>query len=315
MSLRIASLLPSATEMLYALGLGDRVIAVSHECDFPLETKSKPQATISLVDSRRSSAEIDADVKERLASGLSLYEIDQQLLRDLRPNIIVTQAQCDVCAIRLDDVRAFVASAPELAGCQIIALQPNSLSDVFRDIVTLGSATSCESQAERLVQSLSDRVAAVESAGRARIRQRGRARRVAIIEWTNPIMLAGNWTPELLEIAGGVCPLTPAGDHSRYFDWPEIQAFDPEAMVIAPCGFNLARSRIEAEELTRLPGWLETTATREGRVFAMDGNAYLNRSGPRLVDTVELLHRAIWHDDGGRFESDDCLCHLPSCRL
>jgi iron complex transport system substrate-binding protein len=293
--MRIVSLLSSATEMLYALGLGENCVAVSHECDWPPEVATKPRATRSAIDSTRPSGEIDDQVRCYLAAGEPLYAADGDLIASLRPDLIVTQAQCDVCAVRLNDVRAMIASRPELSATRLISLQPNRLEDIFADILRLGEATGRNVEAVKLVEALRARLERVQQ--RVKAGQAGSLsykRRVAIIEWTEPLMLAANWTPELVEIAGGDCPLTTAGKHSGYHDWSDVAALDPEVIVVAPCGFGLERAIEEAKPLERWPGWFETSAARAGRIFAMDGNAYLNRSGPRIVDTVEILAELFW---------------------
>lgn len=292
-SLRIVSLISSATEMLYALGLGDSVVAVSHECDWPPEIAGKPRATTSAIDASRPSGEIDVQVRSKLAAGEPLYGIDGALIASLRPDLIVTQAQCDVCAVRLDDVRAMIATQPELHATQLVSLQPNRLGDIFEDILRLGCATGRTVPAEGFIAQLNARVELVRQRVAGELQSQSR-RRVAIIEWTEPLMLAANWTPELVAIAGGDCPLAIAGEHSVYHTWSAVAAFDPEVIVVAPCGFDLPRSLLEAQALTRLPGWLDTAAARARRVFALDGNAYLNRSGPRIVDTLEILAELFW---------------------
>jgi len=296
-ALRIVSLLSSATEMLYALGLGENVVAVSHECDWPPEVVGKPRATFSNIDSARSSKDIDDDVKRRLSEGEPLYAVDGDLIAKLRPDLIVTQAQCDVCAVRLDDVRDLISSRPELASTKLLSLQPDRLNDIFADILRVGEATNHREVAEQYVGSLKARVEAVRKRAAERVRQLGRPLRVAIIEWTEPLMLAANWTPELVEIAGGACPLVKAGQHSRYHAWSDVAAFDPEVIVVAPCGFGLERAIVESASLKRLPGWSETSAARSERIYAMDGNAYLNRSGPRIVDTLEMLAELFWEGE------------------
>ena len=294
--LRIVSLISSATEMLYALGLGENVVAVSHECDWPLEVAEKPRATVSNIDASRSSGEIDQQVKQRLAVGEPLYRIDGGLIASLRPDLIVTQAQCDVCAVRLDDVRAMIAQHTVLRRTRLVSLQPNRLQEIFEDIQRVGEATGRKAAADRFESELQARIDRVRHKAAAHASKHGR-RRVAIIEWTDPLMLAGNWTPEMVELAGGYCPLTTAGEHSRYHDWSEVAAFDPEVIVVAPCGFDLQRSIQEARSLEQLPDWHKTPAACAGRIFALDGNAYLNRSGPRIVDTLEILAELFWGDN------------------
>jgi len=288
---RIASLLPSGTEMLYGLGLGDRVVAVSHECDYPPEVAGKPRVTAACVMSGGDSRQIDDDVRQRLSSGTPLYELDAAMLADLAPDLIVTQAQCDVCAIRYEDVLDAVAHQPALKDAQVLALNPMSLSEIFEDILRVGQATGRGDQARQYVAELHGRVEAVRSATSGVLPDE--RPRVACIEWIEPLMLAGNWVPELIEIAGGECELTQPGRHSAYVEWGRLLEFDPEVIVLMPCGFDLERTTAETQTLTNCPGWYRIAATGHQQVWAVDGNAYFNRSGPRIVDSLELLAHLI----------------------
>ncbi len=285
--LRIASLLAGSTEMLYALGLGGQVVAVSHECDYPPGIADKPRVTRTRVDDRRTSGEIDAQVRAATAQGAGLYEIDADGLRALRPDLIVTQAQCDVCAVRFEDVVSLTRMAPELSDAKIVALNPNRLVDIFGDIVRVARAAGVEEAGHQLAASLRERVDAI----RAKVEDLPSAKRprVVCLEWTEPPMVAANWMPDVLEAAGGRCGLTQAGQHSRYADWVEIVEFDPEVIVVMPCGLKLERAVEESRGLAKRAGWEGLRAVRDRRVFAVDGNAYFNRSGPRIVDSVEML--------------------------
>jgi iron complex transport system substrate-binding protein len=283
---RIASLLASGTEILYALGLGDRVVAVSHECDFPSDVKHKPRVTTSHV-AAPSSGAIDTQVHQMLAAGEALFGIDATALAALAPDLIVTQAQCDVCAVKYADVLALVREEPALERTQVVALNPMTLADIFADILRVGDATGAQPAAERFASELRGRVAAIR-AKTTPLTQADR-RRVAAIEWIDPLMLAANWMPELIELAGGVQPLAQAGRHSTYSRWQEVVDFDPQVVLVMPCGFDLARAVAESDVLGQRPGWSATSAVREGRVYAVDGNAYFNRSGPRIVDSLEIL--------------------------
>lgn len=289
--MRIVSLLSSATEMLFALGLGEQVLAVSHECDWPPQARQLPQATRSRIDSRQSSLAIDLQVKQLLAAGEPLYEIDEPLLRKLAPDLIVTQAQCDVCAIRLADVLRLQAAAPELQHTRVLPLNPNSLEDVFADFARIGTATNKQETAATLIAGYRARVAAIVNRT-AQLTQADRPR-VLCIEWIEPLMPAGNWTPQLIEFAGGISGLAVAGEHSRYATWEDVAVFDPQVILVVPCGFDLPRTLHEAEHLPRISGWQNLTAVRTGRVFTIDGNALLNRSGPRLIETLEVLAQLI----------------------
>jgi iron complex transport system substrate-binding protein len=284
---RIASLLSSSTEMLYALGLGDRVVAVSHECDYPPEVRSKPRVTRTTIAADAPSGQIDEQVRKLSQQGLPLYEIDRPLLAELRPDLIVTQAQCDVCAVRYADVLETVRTTPALEHARVVALNPQSLEDVLADVARLGQATGCEVAAEACVEGLRQRVAAVERRTLP-VAQEQRPR-VACIEWIEPLMIAGNWMPQLIELAGGRQALAEIGRHSGYVSWDDVRRFDPQVVVAAPCGFDLSRTLAEVPRLLCLDGWRDLTAVREGRVYAVDGNAYFNRSGPRLVDSLEIL--------------------------
>ncbi len=288
---RIASLLASATEILYRLGVGKQIVAVSHECDFPPAARAKPRATLSHVDSGRCSLEIDRQVKQHLAADRPLYELDKSLLCALQPDLIVTQAQCDVCAIKYEDVLTLVRNNNTLEHANVMALNPTTLEEVFTDIGRIGQAISRTAAATQLVAQLRRRTAAIRS---ATVDLPAEARpRVLCIEWLDPLMIAGNWTPQLVELAGGRSGLSVPGRHSPYVTWDQIVTYDPEVLVVIPCGFDLHRAQRESVSLFARDGWSNLAAVRDGRVFAMDANAYFNRSGPRLVDSLELLAHVI----------------------
>lgn len=288
---RIASLISSATEMLFGVGAGDCVVAVSHECDFPPEVATRPRATFANVDSHRSSAAIDDQVKQLVTEGAALYGIDQKLLEQLQPDLIVTQAQCDVCAVRYDDVLAMVDGCDAFARAEVLALNPESLEDILADVERVGRAAGVESSGRAYADRLRERVQRVRRA----VRPIERAVRVACIEWIEPMMLSANWTPELIRIAGGDAALSHEG-HSTYGVWDDVVAYDPEVIVVMPCGFDLPRTVAEAETLYRRSGWADLAAVRSGRVYAVDGNAYFNRSGPRIVDSLEILAHLLHAD-------------------
>jgi iron complex transport system substrate-binding protein len=291
--LRIVSLLSSATEILFAIGAESEVVAISHECDYPPEATHLPRATRSLIDSSRSSQDIDDQVKQRLQAGDSLYEIDRDLIRELAPDLIVTQAQCDVCAVRYQDVVDFVAAERTLAATNVLALNPRSLMQIFEDVLLVGQAARRSDAAARFENQLLQRYGQIARTSSKSESPRNERSRVAILEWTEPLMGAGNWTPELVEAAGGHPLLGISGQHSTYIGWAEIVAARPEILIIAPCGFNLDRSLIEARRLMELPGYRDLPAVAYDRAFVIDGNAYLNRSGPRIVDTLEILAHLI----------------------
>lgn len=290
---RIVSLLPAATEMICGIGLREQLVGVSHECNWPHGLEALPRLTRSRIDSSADSAAIDEQVKRLAASGEPLYEVDADLLAALRPTLIVTQAQCDVCAVSLASVEGIVATRPELRETQVLALNPQSLAAVLDDIERIGVAAGAASAAREYADGLRERVRRVVEMAAADQSSQPRRPRVAVIEWIEPLMAAGNWTPELVELAGGDYGLAQAGRHSPYVEWWQIVEFAPEVLVIAPCGFDLERSRREAACLKRLPGWSELPAVAQGRATVIDGDAYLNRPGPRLVDSLELLHRLV----------------------
>jgi iron complex transport system substrate-binding protein len=301
---RIVSLLSSATEILFALGVGEQVVGIGHECDWPPEATSRPRVTRSWIDSRLPSDEIDRAVHARLAAGEPLYEVDAERLLELSPDVIVTQAQCDVCAVRYEDVVSLVQRTPALAKTQIVALQPSTLAEIFDDIQRVGTAVGAERAAAAFVDSLQARIDRIAASTSSLPRPR-----VICIEWVDPLMLAANWTPALIELAGGESGLTVANQHSTYAGWQATVEYDPEVILIAPCGFDLPRAEQEARRLLDLPGWRSLAAVREGRVYLIDGNAYLNRSGPRIVDSLEivahLLHPSVcpnvWPNGWERF--------------
>lgn len=288
---RIVSLLSSATEILYGLGLGPQVVAVSHECDHPADVIQKPRATFSHIDSSASSGAIDVQVRELTAAGKSLYEVDGPLLLKLQPDLIVTQAQCDVCAVRFEDVLDLVEREPSLRGTPVFSLNPQYLEDVLKDVLRLGEVTGRDETAKLYVKMMRQRIAEVRL--RTGSLPAERRRRTACIEWIDPPMLAGNWTPELVELAGGMQMFAKAGQHSTYTPWDDVVRFDPEVIVVMPCGFDLERTIVEAQRLREFPHWQELQAVRDGRVYAVDGNALFNRSGPRLIESLELLAKLV----------------------
>jgi iron complex transport system substrate-binding protein len=288
---RIASLLASATEILYALGLGEHVVAIGHECDFPIEARTKPRATFTNIAVAAGSQAIDDQVRELLMTGRPLYEIDRNLLASFAPDLIVTQAQCDVCAVKYDDVMVFVHGEPALQHTQVVALNPTRLEDLFTDIERVADATGRRDQAESYIAQLRGRIATVRE--RTSTIDAQRRPIVGCIEWNEPLMLAANWMPDLIELAGGTQPFTQAGVHSTCSSWDDFFATDPDCIILMPCGFDLERTLLEAHELQRRPEWSKLKAVHAGRVFAVDGNAYFNRSGPRLVESLEILARLL----------------------
>ena len=283
---RIVSLLPSATEIVYALGLGNRLVGVTHECDFPEEASSKPMLTASALPSATTSAEIDRHVRASLHGGSSLYTLDSALLETLAPDLILTQELCEVCAV---SYRIVAQAAKRLEGDpRIVSLEPASLDDVFANIATVAELAGVPERVPGVVEPLRARVAALRERTAA-----GSHPRTLVLEWTDPPMSAGHWIPELVEIAGGEPVLGNPGANSRVLTWEAIAAADPDAIIVSPCGFSLAKAQAAIDELATNPGWTALRAVRSGRVTAIDGNAFVSRPGPRLVDTAELFAEAI----------------------
>lgn len=288
--LRIVSLIPSATEIVCALGYEQQLVGRSHECDYPRAVQQLPVCTAPAFEPVGTSAEIDRRVKERLRSALSVYNVDTDLLERLQPDIIITQAQCEVCAVSLAEVEravcGLVSSQPH-----IVSLEPNRLADVWADIGRVAEALNANRQGVEVVRQLQARVNAL--ANRARTLPRPT---VACIEWLDPPMAAGNWVPELVELAGGVNLFGEAGRHSPWLQWDAVADSDPDVLVLMPCGFGIERTLEELHVMTTRAGWQSLTAVHHGRVYVADGNQYFNRSGPRLVESLEIFAE-IFHPD------------------
>ncbi len=278
---RIASLVPSATEIVAALGMAENVVARSHECDWPAEIAGAPACTRPRIDTGRASGAIHRDVGALLASALGIYDLDTDLLRSRRPTHIVTQDQCEVCAVSLREVERAAAEVLE-SPAAIISLHPATLADVWDDIVRVGEALGVDGAPIR--ERLRARVAAIaERAGREP------PKRVAAIEWTDPPMAAGNWVPDLIAAAGGIDALGAAGTNAAVIGVEAVQAVDPDVIVLMPCGYGLARTAGEGRRLFAHPAWRSLRAAQAGRVYATDGNAFFNRPGPRLAESAEIL--------------------------
>jgi iron complex transport system substrate-binding protein len=282
--MKIWSLLPSATEILFALGLDDEITGVTHECDYPPQTSTKPRVTFSYVDSSRDSGEIDRQVTERFRSGMELYGIDEDRLSSDPPDLIVTQDLCPVCAVSPSDF----ARHMESAGCraQVVCLNPNRLGDILGDVRRIGEATGRSVKAEALIAELSARIESVRSA----IGGDDARPRVLCLEWLAPPMPAGHWVPEMIHLAGGDDGgLIAPGEPSRKLPWEQMRLPDPDIIALMPCGFGPERAMQEAGVLWRLDGWARLSAVRKGNVYALDGNSYFSRPGPRVVDGLEML--------------------------
>jgi iron complex transport system substrate-binding protein len=281
--MRVVSLLPSATELLYALGV--EPIGVSHECDYPPAAAELPSVISTRIDASASSAEIDDQVAAAEQAG-GVYEIDRDLLADLDPDVVVSQGICEVCAV---DNSAIRRAVEELGlGAEVVTTDPHSLDDVFDDVERLGAVLDRTERAGEVVTDLRERVEAIADATPED------GPRVAVLDWLDPVMVAGHWVPGMMDRAGGRYGLAEPGERSRPREWAEIRAYDPEVIVAAPCGFEVEQTLENTGDLTDREGWGELSAVQQGRVYAMDGHHYVNRPGPRLVETLEqfagLLH-------------------------
>ena len=284
--MKICSLLPSATEILFALGLGDQVAGVSHECDFPPEARGKPVLIKSRISHTESAAAIDRQVREFLARGESLYSVDIDILRAIEPDIIVTQDLCHVCAATPDDLGAALSHLQRQP--RIVTLNPHSLADVCADIRTVGEATGRKEQANALVAEFEKDVASVERSVAGLDRPR-----VLCLEWLDPFYVAGHWVPEMVQRAGGIDVLGQAGKPSFRVDWETARATRPEVIVIMPCGYSLAAAQKEFLEQPLPQGWKDLPAVRNGRVFVVEASGFFSRSGPRLAAGMAILADAI----------------------
>jgi iron complex transport system substrate-binding protein len=285
---RIVSLLPSATEIVCALGFEDQLVGRSHECDFPHSVARLPALTSPKFNPEGTSAEIDQRVKTILSEALAVYRVDAELLRDLKPDVIITQSQCDVCAVSMREVEDAVA---QWTGTQprVISLAPYALGDVFADMERVGTALGAMDHAASVVGRLKARMRAIED----RARSATSRPRVACIEWIDPLMAAGNWMPELIVMAGGTNLFGKAGEHSPWMKFEEIVAADPDVILIAPCGFNMERATADLPAITARPGWSRLKAVKDRKVFLGEGNQYFNRPGPRIVESLEILGEVV----------------------
>jgi iron complex transport system substrate-binding protein len=286
---RIVSLLASGTELVAALGLGDRLVGRSHECDHPAWVKRLPELSHPAFDIHGTSAEIDARVRERLHAGLSLYEVDEAQLAALAPDIIITQTHCEVCAVSPADLAHGVAA--KLERHQVVALATGTVDGILEGFARVAAVLGAAEAGRALVADLRGRLEAVAAVTRPLRRPR-----VACLEWIEPLFAMGNWGPEIVEIAGGQSLLSAPGAHSTTLPFEALVAADPEIIVIAPCGFDLTRTLAELPPLIDRPGWRDLAAVRAGRAFAADGNFYFNRSGPMLFDTPAILAEMLHPD-------------------
>ncbi len=286
--MRIVSLLPSATEIVYLLGLGDQLTGVSHECDYPPAALGKRKIIRPAFDSSElTSYEIDAQVRTTYAEGEGIYHLDLEALKAADPDLILTQELCDVCAPPYQDVLQVVTKLPRKP--EVLSLDPQRLGDVLKDVERVGEATGRLREAEAAVTSLKERIEIVAE----RTATDTQPPKVVCLEWLDPLMASGHWIPEMVGLAGGIEPLGNLGSPSRRVEWEQVVSCAPEILILMPCGFAVDRVLDEIHLLTRLAGWDGLSAVQREKVFAVNGHAYYNRSGPRLVDGLEILAHLI----------------------
>ena len=290
--MRIASLLPSATEILFALGLDDEIVGVSPECDYPDAARGKTILSKNLITPEMmSQGEIDGKVVEHLRDGGALYHVDDRLLEEAAPDVIFTQGLCEVCAASIEDVKTAAAKLPKAP--KVVSLDPTDLDGVLASIETVGRETGRESESRAFVESLRARLLAVETG----TWDLERVPTVGCLEWFEPLFNAGHWVPEMVEAAGGADVLAVPGKPSVRIEWRDVATAAPEVVVLMPCGFGVDRAVADSKALARLPGWRDLPAVRRDEVYAVDAASYFSRPGPRLVDGVEILAHVL-HRDG-----------------
>lgn len=289
--MRIVSLIASSTEIVCALGLKDQLVGRSHECDYPQSILSLPQCTETKFPTSGTSPEIDDLIKDIVMRGLSVYRVDEVKLRELNPDVLITQIQCEVCAVSEKDV---VDALCNWLGTKpkVVALNPGGLKEIWDDIRKIARVTRVEEEGESLITRLQSRMNAIEQ----KARSLSHKPTVACIEWIEPLMSAGNWMPELVEKAGGVNLFGKAGIHSPYLKWEDLVHADPEVIFVMPCGWGIERSKSEMHYLTSRPQWSRLRAVQSGRVYVCDGNQYFNRPGPRVVESLEIMAEVIHPD-------------------
>jgi iron complex transport system substrate-binding protein len=288
--MQICSFLPSATEIIYALGMGESVSGVTFECDFPPEASQKPVVVNTLIHSGLTPGEIDQAVRKQIADGGSLYFVDLPKLQAMQPDVVITQDLCRVCALSTSDVARAIS---ELASHpRIVSLAPHTIEHVFEDIETVGAAIGRAAEARSLLIGLRGRIERV----RNNVRQ-GTRPRVLCLEWLSPLFQGGHWIPEMVALAGGYAVLATPGERSVTISWEQIYDADPEVIVVMPCGFHLEDAIAQYRNLGFPKEWADVSAVKSGRVYAVDGTAYFSRPGPRLVTGIEILHAILGDDD------------------
>ena len=290
MKQRVLSLLSSTTEIIYALGCGDRLVGRSHECDYPEEVSELPICTIPKFNVDGTSREVDDEVKSLVQSALSIYYINEKLLKELKPDIIFTQSQCEVCAVSVSDVENALKNITGLSS-RVISVEPNSVEDIFNDILTIAEILNVRKKGKELVESIKAKIDNTE-----KIVYQKSSPSIAAIEWIDPLMAAGNWVPQLIRVAGGKNLFGEAGKHSPWMKYNDLVDKDPEIIIIMPCGYDIKKSLIEIKTLESKKGWGSLKAVRNRNVYITDGNQFFNRPGPRIIESLEILLEIIHSD-------------------
>ena len=298
MKKRVLSLLSSTTEIIYALGCGDRLVGRSHECDYPEEVSELPICTIPKFNVDGTSREVDDEVKSLVQSALSIYYINEKLLKELKPDIIFTQSQCEVCAVSVSDVENALKNITGLSS-RVISVEPNSIEDIFNDILTIAEILNVRKKGKELVELIKAKIDSTE-----KIVYQKSSPSVAAIEWIDPLMAAGNWVPQLIRVAGGKNLFGEAGKHSPWMKYNDLVEQDPEIIIVMPCGYDIKKSLIEIKTLESKKGWGSLKAVRNRNVYITDGNQFFNRPGPRIIESLEILLEII-HPDLSEFKHID----------
>ena len=295
MKKRVLSLLSSTTEVVCALGCADQLVGRSHECDYPPEVMNLPICTKPKFNIDGSSIEVDGQVKSILQNALSVYYINEDLLKKLKPDIILTQSQCEVCAVSEKDVKSVVKNITGI-NPDIISVEPNSVKDIFKDIKIIAEALNVVDKGADLIDFMKNRIRVLKKSYDIKS-----GPTVAAIEWINPLMAAGNWVPELIEMAGGVNLFGEAGKHSPWMNYQDLIEKNPQTIIIMPCGYNIQKSIVEIDSLIKQKGWEELSAVKNDKVYITDGNQFFNRPGPRIIESLEILIE-IFHNDKTNFK-------------
>ena len=298
MKKRVLSLLSSTTEVVYALGCEDQLVGRSHECDYPPAVMTLPICTKPKFNVDGSSIEVDGQVKSILQNALSVYYINEDLLKELKPDIILTQSQCEVCAVSEKDVKSVVKNITGI-NPDIISVEPNSVKDIFKDIKIIAEALNVVDKGADLIDFMKNRIRTLNKSYDIKSELT-----VAAIEWIDPLMAAGNWVPELIEMAGGINLFGEAGKHSPWMEYKDLIEKDPDNIIIMPCGYNIQKSIIEIDSLIKQKGWKEINAVQNDKVYITDGNQFFNRPGPRIIESLEILIE-IFHNDKTDFKHID----------